>query len=296
MSAPLRLRVERGPDAGSVFTVVGAGETIGRSQENTIALDDNRLSRQHARLDRQYGLLTVTDLGSSNGTRVNGQEIRAPQALAPGDTIEVGATLLRVESDAPSAGPLPQPAPGYAPPPPAPPYQGEMPPTPGYPAGPPPAPAYQSGQGTMPPLGQQSAAPRQGNRTFLYVGLGIAGLLLLCCAMTGILFGGSILALFKATSGPRDTATSYYQALGAHDWAKARGYLSASNTATATTLQTTWTTLEATNGPFQSSSATNTQISNNTATVEGTLKFRNGSIPFTLQMVKEGGNWRITTR
>ncbi len=97
MEAPFRLVVERGANAGQTFTVAGSGGTIGRHEDNTIVLADARLSRRHARLAIEGGALVVTDLGSANGTRVNGQPVTGSRALRPGDRIELGATTLRVE-------------------------------------------------------------------------------------------------------------------------------------------------------------------------------------------------------
>ena len=66
---PVYLRVERGPAVGERLPVAGEGATIGRLAGNTIVLADERLSRRHTRFDLGPGGLTVTDLGSANGTR-----------------------------------------------------------------------------------------------------------------------------------------------------------------------------------------------------------------------------------
>ncbi len=68
-NAPFHLRVESGPGTGQRFPVTGTGATIGRQAGNTIVLEDERLSRRHARLDSAPAGLTVTDPGSTNGTR-----------------------------------------------------------------------------------------------------------------------------------------------------------------------------------------------------------------------------------
>lgn len=103
MSAPFRLRVESGPNAGQDYTVAGSGTTIGRQDGNTIVLDDGRLSRQHARIDLAPGGLTITDLGSANGTRLNGQRISGTQPLRPGDRVQLGETTIVVEGGPPTA-------------------------------------------------------------------------------------------------------------------------------------------------------------------------------------------------
>lgn len=97
MSVPFRLRVEGGPNAGQSFTLTDAGATLGRQDGNTIVLDDGRLSRQHARIDLGPGGLTLTDLGSANGTRVNGQRVSGTQSLHPGDQLQLGETTIVVE-------------------------------------------------------------------------------------------------------------------------------------------------------------------------------------------------------
>lgn len=97
MSVPYRLRVERGSNSGQSYTVEGAGATIGRREGNTIVLGDSRVSGQHARIEARDGGLYVTDLGSSNGTRVNGMSVTGSQPLRPGDVLQVGDTELRVE-------------------------------------------------------------------------------------------------------------------------------------------------------------------------------------------------------
>ncbi|RMH43887.1 MAG: FHA domain-containing protein [Deltaproteobacteria bacterium] len=68
----------------------GAQVTFGRSRSATIHIDSDRVSRQHARIDRRGRDITIEDLGSRNGTRVNGKLIDGPTRLASGDEIAVG--------------------------------------------------------------------------------------------------------------------------------------------------------------------------------------------------------------
>ncbi len=75
------------------------GETgIGRAPDNAIVLDDPLVSRHHARLAWDGTDLTVADLGSSNGTRVNGAEIdpRSPRRIGPDDIVQVGGCRIAV--------------------------------------------------------------------------------------------------------------------------------------------------------------------------------------------------------
>ena len=70
--------------------------TIGRAQTNDIVLNDSRASRNHARLELTRRGAKVSDLGSSNGTRLNG--LRVEQAeLKPGDVLSLGSSQLRFE-------------------------------------------------------------------------------------------------------------------------------------------------------------------------------------------------------
>lgn len=78
--------------------------TIGRSPDNSISLDDALASRNHAKIEFVDGSILVSDLGSSNGTKVNGTEIepRARVLIKAGDSIKIGSTvlILRVVQDA----------------------------------------------------------------------------------------------------------------------------------------------------------------------------------------------------
>jgi len=69
--------------------------TIGRGEEADITVHDNWASRQHARLSRERDGLWVEDLGSSNGTYVNGQRITRTK-VSSGDRLSIGITTLRV--------------------------------------------------------------------------------------------------------------------------------------------------------------------------------------------------------
>jgi len=74
--------------------------TIGRSASCEIALDDDKVSRQHARIELDGVELKIRDLGSRNGTRVNGKRIRSELRLVDGDQIQFGHSTARLELDA----------------------------------------------------------------------------------------------------------------------------------------------------------------------------------------------------
>ncbi len=81
-----------GPNVGEMFKVSGLTE-IGRGQQVAIRIHDSEISRRHARLTVKGGSVEVEDLGSTNGTFVNGQPIDRV-ALADGDKIQVGTTTI----------------------------------------------------------------------------------------------------------------------------------------------------------------------------------------------------------
>lgn len=73
--------------------------TIGRSRENTIQLSNIKASRKHAKIEIDGGAVQVSDLGSGNGTRVNGEKVTF-YVLSVGDEIRVGdATLVLKDLD-----------------------------------------------------------------------------------------------------------------------------------------------------------------------------------------------------
>jgi predicted component of type VI protein secretion system len=87
---------------------------IGRHAEGAGALaDDEEISRSHARVTLDgSGFCAIEDLGSTNGTFVNGLRISSPQTLSEGDTIELGATTLVVRNlPIPGGGQEPEPEP-----------------------------------------------------------------------------------------------------------------------------------------------------------------------------------------
>ncbi len=88
--------------------------TVGRKEGNTIRLTERNVSRRHARLYRANGAFKIEDLGSANGTKVNGVRLRGQQGLKVGDQIQIGdyRILLEIEDGAAAATPDAAPAPG----------------------------------------------------------------------------------------------------------------------------------------------------------------------------------------
>jgi hypothetical protein len=70
---------------------------VGRSPQADITFEDAFASDRHARFDTAGGRLYVQDLGSTNGTTLNGERVNARTALEKGDTIRIGATIMEVK-------------------------------------------------------------------------------------------------------------------------------------------------------------------------------------------------------
>ena len=95
-----RLVVERSPtlEPGRVFEAGPVPLTIGRATENVAVLDgDDFVSARHARVEAQRDGVWILDLGSTNGTWVNGERMDGRHRLRDGDTVRIGETELRFE-------------------------------------------------------------------------------------------------------------------------------------------------------------------------------------------------------
>jgi FHA domain-containing protein len=96
-----RLVVVKSPDLveGRDFEVDSAQLTIGRGGQNDISIrSDEYASARHARFEPRQDGVWVQDLGSTNGTYLNGARLDRPRRLNPGDVVRVGETDLRYES------------------------------------------------------------------------------------------------------------------------------------------------------------------------------------------------------
>ena len=87
-----KLVVSGGPKAGEEFTLEEGEYVVGRATDNPICIQDSSVSRKHIMLRRVGSGWTVSDLGSGNGTLVNGEQITDETVLANGDTISMGDT------------------------------------------------------------------------------------------------------------------------------------------------------------------------------------------------------------
>jgi pSer/pThr/pTyr-binding forkhead associated (FHA) protein len=104
-SVTSRLREVGGRDLATL--VLPSGErvtlsertvTIGRLPDCTIALPDANVSRKHTEIRPSGEAFVIVDLGSTNGTKVNGIRIEGERTLADGDIVSVGSTHLRFEA------------------------------------------------------------------------------------------------------------------------------------------------------------------------------------------------------
>jgi hypothetical protein len=94
-TAPVGLMVARGTASGTFVPLSQPVTTIGRSSTNQLVLDDDMVSREHARVVSGSNVHTLYDLGSSNGTLVNGQRV-TQRVLQVGDQITIGSSTLVV--------------------------------------------------------------------------------------------------------------------------------------------------------------------------------------------------------
>lgn len=179
MAAQYQLVMHSGPTPGKTFPLEGDVLTIGREASNQISINDAEISRKHSQLVLQGGKYVLTDLGSTNGTFVNGQRVTGQHVLQPGEVISLGeqinllfesitfsdpnATMLSAGKPAPRAAarqPQQQMQPQAAP------YAGQVP------AGPAP----------------MAPAPAAKSNTPMVIGIVIVLLLLCICAISVFLY------------------------------------------------------------------------------------------------------------
>ena len=179
MSVQYKLVMRSGPNPGATYPLDVSQTTLGRDGSNTIPINDAEVSRYHARMTLQGGKIVLEDLGSTNGTSVDGNRISGPHVLKAGEMISLGEDIVFVfdvesfDPDAtvvsaaaavprpsqPAAAPRQEPTPYQSAPPQA--YAGQVPADP-IPQAPPPA----------------SAMP--GKRSALPIVLAVSALIILC--------------------------------------------------------------------------------------------------------------------
>jgi len=89
-----KLTMRQGPRPDQAFELSKDVHTIGREAGNDIIINDPQVSRHHARLTLQGSAYILEDLGSTNGTFVNGRRVTGPVALSHGDMLGLGDTVV----------------------------------------------------------------------------------------------------------------------------------------------------------------------------------------------------------
>ncbi|MEX1038563.1 MAG: FHA domain-containing protein [Acidimicrobiia bacterium] len=92
-----RLLMVRSDTQQGLEVEVTDATVLGRSEEADVLLDDPYASEFHMRLIAQENGLVLHDLGSTNGTYVNGRRVTAPTTLRRGDSVQVGKTVMEVK-------------------------------------------------------------------------------------------------------------------------------------------------------------------------------------------------------
>lgn len=194
MNPGFRLVMRAGPSAGKVYPLDKNELFIGRDLNNDVIINDPEVSRRHARLFLQGSNFVIEDLGSTNGTQINGQRIMGPHILRPGELVIFGEHVSLVyeavepEMDAtiassgariaPTAQPqyAASPQPAYQPPQPA--YQ---PPQPAY------VPPSQPFAGQV-PAGPEFAEPPEKKKLPAGIIIAVIAVLLIICACAAFLW------------------------------------------------------------------------------------------------------------
>ncbi|MFN2182345.1 MAG: FHA domain-containing protein [Anaerolineae bacterium] len=101
------LTLSRGPGVGTRFDIGAAPVTIGRQDQCEVQVPGTWVSRRHARIAWTGTGYIVEDLGSTNGTFVNGERVSGPRALRPGDRLQLGEQV-EFAFDARLAAPVPK--------------------------------------------------------------------------------------------------------------------------------------------------------------------------------------------
>jgi len=203
MQSNFRLVMRSGPTVGKVYPLDKNELFLGRDLSNDIVINDPEISRRHSRLFLQGNTFAIEDMGSTNGTFVNGQRLMGPNMLRPGDVITFGERMSVVfesadfDQDATVVNPAARPS--YSNQGPVDVYDSAATPPPAYP---PQQPASYQQNAYPPPGNQQPArpvpsyagqvpesyapeAPAERRSPMIWIILGV--ILLLSCLCAGVL-------------------------------------------------------------------------------------------------------------
>jgi predicted component of type VI protein secretion system len=214
-SQTFQLVMRAGPNPGKVYTLSKSEIVIGRDVNTDVVVNTAEVSRRHARLYLDANIYVVEDLGSTNGTFINGQRLATPTPLRSGDVIMLGeaATLVYEASQfdpnatmiSPAGGQatISEPmqasaAPQHLTPPPPQAYAGQVPagPTPQQP---------QAGVPYTPPVPE-----RRAGMSWLWAGVGCV-VVFLCILVVGLLIFDT---LDLYCTPPFDIFDPFYQVIG----------------------------------------------------------------------------------
>lgn len=324
-SGGFRLVVRRGPQPNQVYELNKDRITIGRDITNEITVNDPEVSRHHCRLTRGQGGFTMEDLGSTNGTFINGRRLTGAQPLNQGDLIGLGETVtLAYEASIGAAPAAVAPSPYGAAPDPGQ-YAGGTSPAPAAAAQPrqdyyeqQPPPAYYAAQqqpyypGPTGTGANQAYYPQQpgarGSRGCgLMIGCGIFLVLLVVIIIVGIIVVDSPLDDIPLISNGAgavplpgssvDNAEKFFNALGDCDAEEAIKYVcndeEAATSALISSSAASCPTIEDIKCEQDGSDVTcsYSQVSNgSTDTIEATMNIRNGKICGTVTFLSDLGS------
>ena len=174
MSSQFQLVMRSGPTPGKVFLLTAVDMLLGRDDINEIVINDPEISRKHARLYIQGNSYVVEDLGSTNGTFINGKRLSGPVTLQPGATLRFGDNvvlafeIIGVEEDATKVA--------------ASNFEAAVPATPPQQAAP--KPMYSGQVAESPPKQAAPAAPKKGPNWLMIIG--ILAILIICVVAIAI--------------------------------------------------------------------------------------------------------------
>jgi predicted component of type VI protein secretion system len=185
--------MKSGPAPGKVYSLETSEVSIGREVGSDVFINDEEVSRRHARLTSQFGDYVLEDLGSTNGTFLNGQRATGQRILKPGDTILLGEKVSLSFEEVPFDPNATQASLSSTEPPPPPPpeYEPVAPQEAQYPSSPPPTYVGRVPDSPVEPLVPEESRPR---RTYIWAGCGCA--LVLVCILIGSAYVFDFLNLY----------------------------------------------------------------------------------------------------